>query len=182
MDYSTIPLGEAPRDDRWQTFYRFYYRCIQPISVYRAFVRWYFLPRRFEVWNEGAIYRFLGVSVFGKIVPTGGILFRRITGAKMVDYTLQGSSLSSSSIRRFFFRTCAFEAGHFLVLIAMSVAVVFCFLLGKIHLAIGGTVANLMINAYPMLLQRYTRVRILNLLARKLSRASETCNAFEPGK
>ncbi|MHC4179420.1 MAG: glycosyl-4,4'-diaponeurosporenoate acyltransferase CrtO family protein [Planctomycetota bacterium] len=165
MDYSAISLGEAPDDDKWQAFYRLYYRCVRPVPVFRALVRWYFLPRGLEAWNKGAIYRFLGVAAFGRIIPTGGVRIRRITGAGMVDYTLQCTTLASA--RKFFFRACAFEAAHSLVFISVSVVVVICCVLGRTHLAVGGTVANLVVNAYPMLLQRYTRVRILRLLARR---------------
>jgi len=165
VDYSPLFVGKPPDNDTWEAIYRVYYRWVRPVPISRALVRGYFLPRSFETWRKAAVYRFLGVAFFGRIVPTGGIAFRRITGARMVNYTLRTATFEGA--RRHLFRTCAIEAAHLAVFFAVSIAVVVSCLLGRTSLAIGGTVANLAINVYPVLLQRYIRARLVRVLMRR---------------
>ena len=54
-----------------------------------------------------------------------------------------------------------------MVFFAVSAVAGVSVLLGKTSLAIGGMIANLAINGYPVFLQRYTRLRILALLSRR---------------
>jgi hypothetical protein len=118
--------------------------------------------------NKSVFYKLIGVGIFGRIIPTGGILIRRLTGARMVRYTFRNSTLTAA--REFFLRACAVETAHSIVFILMNIVVAVSCVLGKTQLAIWGTVANLMVNVYPMLLQRYTRVRIFRLLVNRMNR------------
>ena len=93
---SAVALGEPPTDDNWQAFFRFYRRRLRPSGFLRALVRRYFLPWRIEAWGKGRIYRCLGVADFGRIVPTGGVVMRRLTGKRMEGYTLKRHTLSSA--------------------------------------------------------------------------------------
>ena len=164
VDFDSVDLGKAPDDDNRQHYYQFYYDYIQPIQPLRKFLRWYFYPKNFEQWNKSTIYRYLGVPFFGRVIPTGGLFFRLFTGKKMKAYVLQKQNITS--VRKYFFQTCVFEALHLIVFLILSVVVIMCFCLGKNSLAISGTVGNLLVNVYPIMLQRYNRIRILNLLVK----------------
>jgi hypothetical protein len=81
-----------------------------PGSGRRRFVCRYFAPSRPELAGNARLFRLLGVGVFGRFIPTGGIAVRRATGAAMKPYTLHRRSLQGA--RDFYYRTCVFEALH----------------------------------------------------------------------
>lgn len=58
----------------------------------------YYRPAFFEKFGYGIIYRFLGVHIFGKYLPTGGIQIRRLTKSKMQSYTLKKINICSIGI------------------------------------------------------------------------------------
>jgi hypothetical protein len=109
------------------------------------------------------------VDLFGRITPTGGVLFRRITGLKMNRYTLRNTTLGAA--REFYLRACAVETAHLIIFILMNITIIISCILGKTQLVIFGTVANLIVNVYPILLQRYSRLRIFRLLVKKRNRS-----------
>jgi hypothetical protein len=117
------------------------------------------------------MFRLLGVHWFGAVIPTGGILVRRVTKARMAPYTLSGTSLGAA--RDFYYRTCVFEALHlpfFLVLVALAWMRA---VEGRWDLALENTLVNLVVNLLPMMHHRHTRTRIIGLLARR-SRSGRT--------
>ena len=128
---------------------------------------WYFYPKSFEMVNKSVFYKLIGVVIFGRVIPTGGILFRRFTGFKMSRYTLR--NISFAAAREFFLRACAVETAHIIVFIFMDLVIALSFILGKTQLAIWGSIANLFVNIYPILLQRYTRLRIFKLLVKRIN-------------
>jgi hypothetical protein len=138
----------------------------------RRLVCRYFLPTALERWHWGRIYRFIGVHLFGAVIPTGGIAIRRATGARMAPYTLSGSSLGGA--RAFYYRTCVFEALHLPFFLALAALAVHRFAVGSVDFALQNLGINLAINVYPMLHHRRTRTRIVKLLLVRATRQAES--------
>ncbi|UCF69308.1 MAG: hypothetical protein JSV80_08550 [Acidobacteriota bacterium] len=153
---------ELPYDDGWGWLYRAYNRLIEPHDRLRRIVRAYFVPTQLERSGNGKLYRALGVHLFGRVIPTGGILVRRLTGARMRPYTLAGSSLGAA--RDFFYRACVFEVLHLPFFIALLFLSAHRLSAGRLSDALENAFVNLLINAYPIMHHRHTRVRILRLL------------------
>ena len=160
-----------PQNDGWLWLYRAYFRFIRPVGILRSFVRGYFRPKPVEVADNGRLYRVIGVSKFERFIPTGGIAIRKLTGAKMAPYTL--ASLSIRAVRDFRYRTVVFKTLHIPFFLALLILSINQYFKGRVDLAIEDMVVNLVFNLYPMMHQRYTRVRIDRLLsiANKRSRS-----------
>jgi hypothetical protein len=97
----------------------------------------------------------------------------------MVPYTLAGTSLRAA--RAFFFRACIFEALHLtpmLLLLGLSAQRL---LEGRPELALENTLINLVVNIYPILHHRHTRLRILRLLGLDASRRSASAAGDDDG-
>ena len=105
-----LQRGPFPFDDGWGWLYRGVDRIAPPETTARTILCRYFFPTAVEWWGQGRIYRLLGVHRFGSVLPTGGIVIRRITKARMEPYTLAGTSLGAA--RAFYYRTCVFESLH----------------------------------------------------------------------
>ena len=163
-------LGALPADDGWGWLYRVFDRLAPPGSRRRRATCGWFYPTRLERWRAGQVYRLLGVHRFGAIIPTGGILVRRLTGAKMAPYTLAGSSLRAA--KAFYYRACVFEALHTPFFLALVVLAAVQWRRGRPDLALQDTAVNLVANAFPMLHHRRTRARIVQLANRRLARGA----------
>ncbi len=162
--YYEIESGPFPYADGWGWLYHAFERVAPAGSCLRRAVCRYFYPSEVERWRGGSIYRLLGVHLFGAVIPTGGILVRRATKARMAPYTLSGPSLGAA--RAFYYRACVFAALHlpfFLTLIALAVHRAEN---GRPDLALENTAINLIANVYPMMHHRRTRTRIVQLLDR----------------
>jgi hypothetical protein len=103
--------------------------------------------------------------MFGAVIPTGGVVIRRLTGARMAPYTLAGTSVGGA--RAFYHRTCVFEALHLPFVLALVVLAVHRATLGRWDLAFENSVVNLAVNVYPVLHHLRTRARILQILERR---------------
>ena len=123
----------------------------------------YWWPARIELARDGLLYKALGVDLFGRVIPTGGVLIRRITGSRMKPYTLKGPSIGAA--RSSFYRTCVFETLHFPFFFTLLLLALHRFLIGRADLAVENTVVNFVFNVYPMLHHRRTRGRIVRLLS-----------------
>lgn len=160
-----LARGPFPYTDGWGWLYRVVERVAPAGGRLRGALCRYLYPNPLELWQEGRVYRLLGVHLFGSIIPTGGIAVRRLTGARMAPYTLTGTSVSAA--RAFYYRTCVFEMLHmpfFLTLLALAALRASE---GRWDLAFEDTVVNLALNLYPMMHHRRTRGRIARLLSRR---------------
>lgn len=157
-----LTTGPFPTADGWQWLYRRFERLAPARSCRRRAICRYFLPGRVERWEWGRIYRLLGVHLFGAVIPTGGVLVRRITGARMSPYTL--ARRTPAAAREFYYRTCVFEALHMPFLITLLVLAIERAVTGRMDLAVEDMVVNLALNVYPIMHHRRTRVRIVGLL------------------
>ena len=157
-----LERGPFPQEDGWGWLYRMFDQWAQPGSRLRRLVCGYFWPRGFERANNGRLYRLLGVRRFGRVIPTGGVAIRRLTGSRMAPYTLRGASVGAA--RDFYYRTCAFEAAHIPFLFILLVITVYQLVNGRLDLAMEDMVVNLCVNLYPIMHHRHTRARIARLL------------------
>lgn len=166
----TIAAGPFPHTDGWGWLYRAFERLAPPGGVLRRGACRYYQPSGAERWCGGLLFRLLGVHLFGAVIPTGGILIRRATGARMAPYTLAGSSLGAA--RAFFYRACVFETLHLPFLVALLALALHRAVSGRLDLAVENTAVNLAVNVYPVLHHRRTRLRIVRLLERRARHGS----------
>lgn len=162
---SSIERGPFPAADGWRWLYGLFSQTVGRNDFLRHAVCRYFWPKRLEIRAASKLYRILGVHHFGRLIPTGGALVRRITKARMAPYTLSGTSVGAA--REFFYRTCVFETLHlpfFLALLALSVHQLS---VGRPDLAVEDSVVNLVANIYPIMHHRHTRARIVRLLSKR---------------
>lgn len=153
-----------PFDDGWGWLYRSYLRLSARAPALGRLIRGYLYPTRLELKAQSRLYRILGVGWFGRLIPTGGIWVRRFFRVRMRPYTLAASTVEGA--RRFFYRTCAFEAAHlpfFLILMGLTLHRL---AVGRTDLAVEDFLVNLVANIYPILHHRHTRARIVRLLRR----------------
>jgi len=160
--YDGITNGPLPYGDGWGWLYHTFERIAPSGCRLRRVLCRYFYPCVTERWREGLMYKLLGVHLFGAIIPTGGIVVRRVTKARMAPYTLAGSSLRAA--RAFYYRACVFEALHLPFCLALLVLAVHRAVIGRMDLALENTAINLLVNVYPIMHHRRTRARIVRLL------------------
>ncbi|MHC4816234.1 MAG: glycosyl-4,4'-diaponeurosporenoate acyltransferase CrtO family protein [Planctomycetota bacterium] len=162
--HDEIESGPFPYSDGWGWLYHAFERIAPAGRLLRRVLCRYFYPCVIERWRGGLVYKLLGVHMFGALIPTGGIVVRRVTKARMAPYTLVGNSLGAA--RAFYYRTCVFEALHlpfFLTLVALALHRA---AIGRPDLALENTAINLLVNVYPVMHHRRTRTRISHLLDR----------------
>ncbi len=127
---------------------------------------WWILPRaffqvqRFE--RGGRVYEVLGVLLFRQFAPDGD-LANRWERRKDPHFRLIRDRRSASD---FLLRTEQSERGHWVLLALGVLSAVYAWSLGWRGWAVYLSAGNVLVNAYPILLQRYTRGRLLALLHR----------------
>lgn len=154
------------RKDGYEWIEQFDRNTLQRVNVIRKMILYYFKPFRFEKYKQGKIYRLLGVRQFGRYLPTGGINIRRWTKRSMPSYTLKG--FTRNALKSFKYKSCFFETLHlpfFLFLLGRSLW--WFFKNDNLHLAVELILVNAIFNIYPIMHQRYTRIRIDRLIKMK---------------
>jgi len=128
-----------------------------PIALYlgRKLSGAYFTPRGFE---QGRLYPQLGVRIFKQIVPDGDLVSRveRRNGAQAYFPTRE----ILDALER---RGRAAERGHFISLTAVLPSIALAIWWGFIGYAVVLVAVNVIFHVYPMMLQRYTRIRLLKV-------------------
>jgi hypothetical protein len=133
------------------------------VNICAEFWSWYFKPKRFESADGGQLYRRLGVRFFKRYLPTSGDLVSGWHG--ILRISTKGGDLRGCLARHDSY-TRRYEARHIFGGLSMLALTWWSItILGKgnwfVLLA-----ANLFINGYPIMLQRYNRVRVQSALAR----------------
>jgi glycosyl-4,4'-diaponeurosporenoate acyltransferase len=121
----------------------------------------YFRPRAFEYAGHDSVYRYIGIRWFKKYLPTSGDRVRRHAKQRLISYQQEDPFASLYAYVR---TTRVHEYRHWLGMLAF-IALAFVFDYTAIDYVVV-TVLFLVINVYPILLQRHNRVRILKLLNR----------------
>jgi Glycosyl-4,4'-diaponeurosporenoate acyltransferase len=120
----------------------------------------YYQIRAFE--QSGRLYELMGVRLFRWFVPDGDaankLRRRRRPGFRIIR--------SRRYAQAFLRRTELSEKSHLVMLALGSVTAVFAWRIGWTGWAMYLGVGNVLVNFYPVLLQRYTRARLLRVLAR----------------
>ncbi|MES2521647.1 MAG: hypothetical protein V4617_03030 [Gemmatimonadota bacterium] len=130
------------------------------IALWWLMPRAYFQVHRFE--RTGQIYEWLGVRLFRRFVPDGDLANRRERKTRP-HYRVIGGRRSAAN---FVLRTEQSERGH-LVLLALGIASAgYALHLGWHGWATYLSAGNVLVNVYPILLQRYTRSRLHGVLSR----------------
>ncbi|MEM8891414.1 MAG: hypothetical protein AAGD28_25775 [Bacteroidota bacterium] len=124
----------------------------------------YFKPKAFERSREDSIYRWIGIKFFKKYLPTSGDIARKIKGITQIEHHQADRFLE---IRKYEHKTRIFEFRHMLGMIVF----IFILLLFEKNYSLFDyllvSILFLILNIYPILLQRHNRIRILNLLKRQ---------------
>ena len=130
------------------------------ISLWWVLPRSYFEMRPFE--RSGRVYESLGVLYFRRLAPDGD-LANRWERRKNPKYRLIRDPQSAAA---FISRTEQSERGHLVLLALGCVSAIYAWSLGWHGWALYLGAGNVVVNIYPILLQRYTRSRIRALLTR----------------
>lgn len=143
-------------------------KLIAAIPILRSILRLYFMPNRLESYHTGLIYRLLGINAIAYIIPTGGLLWRRLFHWKGWSFALQGSSIRAAY--EYIYTTCVFEILHLSALMLMLHDGIWSIRHGYTDGILKFVLAGILMNGYPAMLQRYNRVRIIKLLEKHKER------------
>ncbi len=125
---------------------------------------WYFEPRSFELESNGLVYVRLGARVYKEFVPTSGDRISRFRGIQRLKITETGNR--RQALVNYEQQTRKWEWRHLIsALLLQSWAVLAGLAIGVEHFLIS-TAINLFVNLYPIMVQRFNRVRITRLLAK----------------
>lgn len=130
------------------------------VALWWVLPRAYFEIREFE--RTGRIYRALGVLVFRRFAPNGDLANKWERRANP-DFRVIGGRRSAAA---FVMRTEQSERGHLVLLALGIVSAVYAWRIGWHGWAAYLSVGNVLVNVYPILLQRYTRSRLRVILHR----------------
>ena len=120
----------------------------------------YFAEKPFE--RAGSTWEALGVRTFKKFLPTCGDYFNRLFKTKFIKNSSQGELENFVNFTKGAEQTHLF-LGAFIYTPLMTVGL----MAGSYSFASSIAVANLLINIYPMMVQRYNRIRATQILKRK---------------
>lgn len=121
----------------------------------------YFKPKKIEYFRDKTIYDLIGIKLYKKYLPTTGDIMRqkrKITQIRMSD---SGKIHALYTYER---KTRNYEWRHILGTIVFVILIVMTEKNLTIFDWIFLTLLNLYVNIYPIFLQRYNRIRILNVL------------------
>ena len=135
-----------------------YLACASLSLVAAFFPDSYFRPKAFEL--RGKLYDAMGVRLFRRFMMDGDYMNRRLRRTVPGYRFIAGRD----SMRRFEALTRANERGHLMWLLAGLPPTVYAVASGWPKFAAYFVIVNILLNVYPILLQRYTRARISRIL------------------
>ncbi len=118
----------------------------------------YYKVRSFE--RSGRVYEVLGVKLFRWFVPDGDLANRWRRHREPTHRIIRNRRFAEAFVAR----TELSEKSHMVVLLVGLVSAAYAWQIGWQGWAIYLTVGNLLVNVYPILLQRYTRARLLPIV------------------
>jgi hypothetical protein len=118
------------------------------------FPEWYYRPANFE--KSGRVYELSGVRLFRKLVRRGPLHIL----APAMEYTGQRAYLPSLEQE-----TRIAESIHLIAFFATLLLIVFAMIKGRLGSAGWLLLFNVLLNVYPMALQRYNRIHLKKLLS-----------------
>lgn len=126
-----------------------------------SLVERYFEPKSFELKGQGRLYRALGVRVFKHYLPTSGDLVSRHRGIRRIDPRSVGRS---HALRQYERVTRSYESRHLFGAASMLAISWWAIAIHHKGSWVALLAANALINGYPIMIQRYNRVRLSNAL------------------
>lgn len=130
----------------------------------------YFKPGRFEYVGSKTIYDFFGIRWYKKYLPSTGDLVMKWRGKKMLHFN---NGNRQTVLQEYEKQTRTFETRH---LYGLAGFIALCFVTIKppylANLLIANSI-NLLVNIYPIFLQRHNRIRIMKAIE-KISRAKKS--------
>jgi glycosyl-4,4'-diaponeurosporenoate acyltransferase len=128
--------------------------------VIERFKAWYFPTRPVE---RGRLYPLLGVRIFKKYLPTSGDVVSRRRGIKRIKLREAGGR--QAALANFEQQSRRWEFGHLVSAILLQAwAVVGGLLVSPVQFW-ACTGINLVVNIYPVMLQRYNRARVAGVMS-----------------
>lgn len=123
-------------------------------------------PLAVEKWGNGRIYELLGTRLYKFFVPTGGDLAKRWGDAHEFTSGTRVGTKMEDQLGQYRNATKSLEAVHWALGAAFAAMTLAHFVAsgGASMLLIG---SNVLVNLYPIMTQRYNRVRIDSVLARR---------------
>lgn len=121
----------------------------------------YYRVRRFE--RSGRLYEALGVRWFRYLVPDGDLANRWRRRQQPQFRIVSNRRLTVAFVSR----TELGEKSHIVWLLIGAVTTVFAWRIGWRGWAVYLGVGNVVVNLYPILLQRYTRSRLMRIVSRR---------------
>ena len=124
------------------------------------FKMWYYPPRTFE---GGRLYPLLGIRFFKKYLPTSGDLVSRFRGVKRIRILESGGR--QAALESYEKQAWRWEYRHLVsAVLLQAYAFIGGTLISPEHFWTS-TIVNLVVNIYPVMLQRYNRARVAKLRA-----------------
>lgn len=124
---------------------------------------WYFQPRPFELHRDGRVYVLLGARIYKKFVPTSGDIVTRLRGIDRLKIVQSGSR--RQALENYEKQTRKWEWRHLVSAVLLQAWAVGAEIAYGNHNFLISTVINLFVNLYPIIVQRYNRVRITHILS-----------------
>ena len=131
--------------------------------MWRTFSQWYFEPKRFEKTGNGLLYRRLGIRFFKRYLPTSGDIVSRWRGMARIRRSEGGLDQALRGYERV---TRTHEARHIVGALSMLAISWWAIVLHDRGQWPALIIANVIINGYPIMLQRYNRIRLETAMAR----------------
>ena len=126
--------------------------------LFKVFNDHYFRSKKFEQNNK--IYNSLGIPIFKKLI------MRMVKNKKVRNYNLMQFSISG--LKEFEYQSRINEIKHIIIAILMIfISIGLCCVHSYIK-ALLLLVMNIILNIYPICLQRYNRIRINKILNNKI--------------
>lgn len=131
--------------------------------VLSALSEWYFASRPFELRGNGKVYERLGAKFYKKYVPTSGDVITRLRGIKRLNIAAIGRR---QALIEHELQTRKWEWRHLVSALLLQAWAIFAGVsIGAEHFWISSAI-NLVVNIYPIMVQRYNRARIVPCLTR----------------
>ena len=127
----------------------------------------YFKPKTFEFYQDRTIYNLIGIKIYKKYLPTTGDIARK---RKKITQIKLGAGNKVEELQKYEKQTRNYEWRHLIGLFVFIPVFILLTLLSDEKLTVFDwiflNILNLCINIYPILLQRYNRIRIIKVLER----------------
>ena len=136
-----------------------------------SFAPGYYATQPFE--HTGQVYERLGIRLFKRLVRRGPLAMFSPTLRFPKDKTVPALRILENEMRKA-------ETGHVLIFVLMFVFVGYALLQGWFDTVAWLLLFNILINGYPIMLQRYNRIKLHELICKQDSGLIEQMETHKP--